>query len=98
MTFRVADLAVLTIRLWRVTGRRIATGASLILLIGCTTVPIAPSVAQAQQAVSDDESQLFYELLVAELAIRRGELQVAAEGYLRATDRRDPGANPHASR
>jgi len=69
--------------------RRIASGAALTLLVGCTTVPIAPRMASAQGGYSSEESQLFYELLVSELAIRRGDLAVAAEGYLRATERTD---------
>ncbi len=70
-------------------ARRITSTLAVALLVGCTTAPIAPGTANAQQTVSSAESQLFYELLVAELAIRRGDLAVATEGYLRATDRTD---------
>jgi len=70
-------------------GRRVFYGAALALLIGCSSVPFAPGVANAQATVSDADSQLLYELLVAELAIRRGELGIAAERYLRATDKTD---------
>ena len=68
---------------------RLATTTAMVFLVGCTTVPIGPRLAHAQPAVTHEESQLFYELLVSELAIRRGELAIAAEGYLRATERTD---------
>jgi len=71
------------------TGKRIASGVAVALLVGCTAVPIAPRPVYAQEVYSDADSQLFYELLVSELAIRRGELAVAAEGYLRASERTD---------
>lgn len=50
-----------------------------------------PGTEGGEQAdtFSSEDSQLMYELLVSELAIRRGELAVAAEGYLRATERTD---------
>lgn len=69
--------------------RQLTSTFGVVLLVGCSTVPFAPRTATAQQTITNDESQLFYELLVAELAIRRGELAVAAEGYLRATERTD---------
>lgn len=69
--------------------RRIGSAVGLALLLGCTTAPFAQREANAQTVVTDDDSQLFYELLVSELAIRRGELEVAAEGYMRATERTD---------
>ena len=69
--------------------RQFTSTVGMVLLVGCSTVPIAPRTATAQQTITNDQSQLFYELLVSELAIRRGELAVAAEGYLRATERTD---------
>jgi len=75
--------------LWSETVSRIASGAMSVLLVGCSAVPIVPRVASAQESFDSQDSQLFYELLVSELAIRRGELEVAAEGYLSATKRTD---------
>ncbi len=74
---------------WSEIVSRIASGAMFTLLIGCSTVPLVPRTASAQPAFSSDDSQLMYELLVSELAIRRGELDIAAEGYLSATKRTD---------
>lgn len=71
-------------------SHRVASTAAMVFLVGCTSVPIASQTAFAQEkTLSNEQSQLFYELLVSELAIRRGELQVAAEGYMRATERTD---------
>jgi len=89
MTNRVANSVLAAAGYWLSIGRRASYGAAVALLIGCSSVPIAPGVANAQPTMSDDDSQLLYELLVSELAIRRGELGIAAEGYLRATERTD---------
>lgn len=84
----------MTSRLLELMGRP-AYAFGVVLLVGCSSVPIATRTATAQQTletqqtISEEEGQLFYELLVSELAIRRGELEVAAEGYSRASERTD---------
>lgn len=65
-------------------------------LLGCSSIPLAPSEAFAQssgdQSASSQstmDSQLMYELMIAELAGRRGQLDVALAGYLSASERTD---------
>lgn len=74
---------------WSESISQIASGVMFSLLVGCSAVPMVPRTASAQQFFDSQDSQLMYEILVAELAIRRGELAVAAEGYLSATGRTD---------
>lgn len=68
------------------------------ILIGCAAGPFVSNeaVAQEQQPRSntpselhDERAQLMYEVMIAELAGRRGYLDVATEGYLRASKRTD---------
>jgi len=71
------------------------------LLIGCAAGPMIPKTANAQDPeplplpqshpdyAVDDRAQLMYELMIAELAGRRGYLDVATEGYLSASKRTD---------
>jgi len=70
------------------------------LLLGCGSIPLGSGNALAQssavsesttQDVSDraSDSQLMYDLLIAELAGRRGQLDVALESYLRAAELTD---------
>ncbi len=65
------------------------------ILIGCTAVPMASRPAQAQDSISVDaaairgagsstDSRLMSEILLAELAGRRGQIEEALAGYLRA--------------
>ena len=67
------------------------------VLIGCTAVPIASKSALAQSGeqapiltpgIGDSsDSQMMFELMIAELAGRRGQLDVAMSGYIRAAER-----------
>ncbi len=75
-----------------------------VVLLGCSSMPLGVSDAIAQtqpapQTQSDMDSQLMFELMIAELAGRRGQLDVALAGYLRAaqgTD--DPRVSERATR
>ncbi|MFK7857282.1 MAG: tetratricopeptide repeat protein [Granulosicoccus sp.] len=79
-----------------------------ILLLGCSSIPLAPQQALAQSespaparngTQSDMDSQLMFELMIAELAGRRGQLDVALEGYLRASEHtNDPRVSERATR
>ena len=74
-----------------------------IVLAGCGSIPLGAGDALAQSSTvpespipqnnvsgsSDMDSQLMFELMIAELAGRRGQLDVALEGYLRAAERTD---------
>jgi len=80
---------------------------ALVFLIGCTAVPIAPKMARAQSSSTgisqgpgdSSDSQLMFEIMIAELAGRRGQLDVAMSGYIRAADRtNDPRVADRASR
>ncbi len=66
------------------------------ILIGCAAGPMVAKTASAQDQKPlreaprnsvDERSQLMYELMIAELAGRRGYLDVATEGYLSASKR-----------
>jgi len=68
------------------------------ILIGCAAGPMVPNTAVAQdqqpaqqvpENLNDERAQLMYELMIAEIAFRRGYLDVAIEGYLRASKRTD---------
>ena len=78
------------------------------LLLGCSSLPLTPGSAQAQTAdapldsstseQSEMDSQLMFELMIAELAGRRGQLDVALAGYLRAAkDSDDPRVSERAT-
>ncbi len=66
-----------------------------LVLFGCAAGPMALKPANAQQQptfpedLADNRAQLMYELMIAELAGRRGYLDVATDGYLRAAKRTD---------
>lgn len=75
-----------------------------VLLLGCSALPLSPGDAVAQTNVgqaaaesadqataesADMSSQLMFELMISELAARRGQLDVALAGYLRAAERTD---------
>lgn len=76
-------------------GRRALSAVALGVLLGCSAMPIAPVLAQSDQTDSRSadgapfDGDLMYELLIAELAGRRGKLDVAMKGYLAATERSD---------
>ena len=78
------------------------------LLLGCSSLPLTPGAALAQtsdapsaNATSEPsvmDSQLMFELMIAELAGRRGQLDVALAGYLRAArDSDDPRVSERAT-
>ncbi|MFK8082213.1 MAG: tetratricopeptide repeat protein [Granulosicoccus sp.] len=79
-----------------------------IFLLGCSSIPFTPTPALAQSELpatkasdtqSDMDSQLMYELMIAELAGRRGQLDVAMDGYLRASENTDdPRVSERATR
>ena len=71
---------------------------------GAAAAPVAPEDPDPGRAFeaaagSDDDSRLMFEILVAELAGRRGRLDVALEGYLSAAGRTpDPRVAERAAR
>lgn len=71
-----------------------------VLLVGCAAGPLAnravaqdqPKVAQfvsSSEELADDRAQLMFEIMIAELAGRRGYVDVAADAYLQASKRTD---------
>jgi len=81
-------------------GRRVLSAIALGVLLGCSAIPGAAVHAQsgdegAAQAGAADagaapfDSSLMYQLMIAEMAGRRGQLDVAMEGYLEASERTD---------
>ena len=72
------------------------------LLAGCQLLPVAqiPAYAHSHYAQDDlDQSQLMYEIMIAELAGRRGMLDIASEGYFAASKRTDdPRVSERATR
>ncbi len=67
-----------------------------LFLVGCAAGPMANrAVAQDQPSVlqvrplADKRAQLMFEIMIAELAGRRGYMDVATEGYLRASKKSD---------
>jgi len=75
-----------------------------IFLLGCSSIPLASSQALAQSELpevegADTDSQLMYELMIAELAGQRGQLDVAMAGYIQASKRTDdPRVSERATR
>jgi tetratricopeptide (TPR) repeat protein len=83
-----------------------------VALIGCSAIPLASKTALAQSSQGDTvspgnadskpasmDSQLMFEIMIAELAGRRGQLDVAMAGYLRAAERTDdPRVSERATR
>lgn len=78
--------------------RRLMTGLTPLLLLGCSTAQMTPGNAYAQSSVGGDaatlsqdgvDSQLMFEIMISELAGRRGQLDIAMTGYLRASERTD---------
>lgn len=88
--------------------RRLMTGLTPLLLLGCSTVQMTPGNAFAQSSVGGEgavlsqegtDSQLMFEIMIAELAGRRGQLDIAMTGYLRASERTgDPRVSERATR
>lgn len=88
--------------------RRLMTGMTPLLLLGCSTVQMTPGNAYAQSSVGGEgavlsqegmDSQLMFEIMISELAGRRGQLDIAMTGYLRASERTDdPRVSERATR
>lgn len=95
-----------------VLSRRFMTGLTPMLLLGCSAVPMSPgnALAQSEAATAPQEAsggtssgrmdgQLMFELMISELAGRRGQLDVAMSGYLRAAEKTDdPRVSERAAR
>ncbi|MEE9334365.1 MAG: tetratricopeptide repeat protein [Granulosicoccaceae bacterium] len=64
---------------------RLLSGAASIVLIGCSSLPVVPSVAVADGHI-DTRSQLMFNIMIGELAGRRGQLNVATEAYMSAAE------------
>lgn len=67
---------------------RLFAGLTGAALIGLLSVPLSPSSALAQ-AHPNERSQLMFDILIGELAGRRGQLDVATDSYLRAAYQSD---------
>lgn len=91
-----------------VLSRRFMTGLTPMVLLGCSAVPLSPGQALAQTGSAQESSegtservdgQLMFEIMIAELAGRRGQLDIAMTGYLRAAERTsDPRVSERAAR
>jgi tetratricopeptide (TPR) repeat protein len=68
--------------------KRMFSGVTGALLMGCIALPVMPTAAVAQ-SLPDDRGQLMFDILIGELAGRRGQLDVATDSYLRAAYRSD---------
>ena len=85
-----ASLASAAARSCSRTASRALSGAAVAVLLGCSAMPMAPGTARADEAApARFDGDLMYELMIAELAGRRGQLGVAMEGYLSASGRSD---------
>jgi len=71
-----------------------------VMLAGCNLLPLSQSYAAPESPPNaSDQSQLMYEIMIAELAGRRGMLDVATEGYFSASKRTDdPRVSERATR
>ena len=76
--------------------RSVPFAIALVAAAGCHVLPVAspPALAAAdspaaRQLNASDRSQLMYEIMIAELAGRRGYLDIATEGYRSASARTD---------
>lgn len=87
--------------------KRLVSSAITALLVGCSAIPIGSAVAQSgnhsETALSASQkaraSDLMYDLMIAELAGRRGYLDVAMAAYLRAAgNSSDPRVADRAAR
>ncbi len=69
----------------------VAPLCSAVILAGCSVLPAANGVAHAaaepQYLAPSERAQLMYEVMIAELAGRRGYLDIATEGYNSASKR-----------
>jgi len=94
--------------------RRLLTSVLPMVLLGCSSMSMNTGTALAQASDAADEpdsapvsdtpgeqmdGQLMFELMISELAGRRGQLDVALAGYLRASERtNDPRVSERATR
>jgi len=71
-------------------------------LAGCNLLPVSQGTLHAADVTKspvDEQSQLMYELLIAELAGRRGYVDIATEGYVEAAMRtQDPRVAERATK
>lgn len=71
-------------------------------LAGCNLLPVSQGTlhaADVNAVTVDEQSQLMYELLIAELAGRRGYVDIATEGYVNAAQRtEDPRVAERATK
>lgn len=89
----------------KVAAGRMLSALVPVVLLGCSSFNFAPGKALAQTPAAEQQggqselsSQLMFELLIAELATHRGQLDVAMSGYLRAAERTDdPRVSERAS-
>lgn len=86
-------------------ARRSGAGTSAllcVLLAGCNLLPVSQRPAHAGNGIGSSEggqAQLMYEVMVAELAGRRGMLDIATEGYFSASRKStDPRVSERATR
>jgi len=90
-------------------ARRFASAMLPVLLISCSAAPMAPGSATAQEAApvpfdapprgTRDDAQLMYQIMIAELAGRRGRLDIALQGYgAAALDSDDARVSERAAR
>jgi len=88
----------------RTLSRRSSVGSSALvcaLLAGCNLLPVSqtPAFAGNDPNGSSEQAQLMYEVMVAELAGRRGMLDIATEGYFSASQKSpDPRVSERATR
>jgi len=89
-TFEVSP-AFAAARVCSRTAGRALSGVAVAILLGCSAMPMAPGVVHADDSAASAkfDGDLMFQLLIAELAGRRGQLGVAMEGYLAASARSD---------
>lgn len=74
-------------------GRRVLSAVALGVLLGCSAIPGTAVHAQSNRESTGEvpatsfDGSLMYELMIAEMAGRRGKLDIAMEGYLGASER-----------
>ncbi len=61
------------------------SGLASAVLIACSSLPLVPSIAVAD-GHQDTRSQLMFNIMIGELAGRRGQLNVATEAYMSAAE------------
>lgn len=103
LPFRRVLMSMLPVALLGCSSMSMNTGTALAQASGDTaasTVAAADNAAPVPKASNEQvDSQLMFELMISELAGRRGQLDVALAGYLRASKRtNDPRVSERATR